>query len=639
MATSTANPSVIRFGPFEADLRTGELRKFGTRIKLQDQPFQVLVMLLAVPGELVTREEIQRALWPQDTFVDFDHGLNTAIRRLRDALSDSADNPKWIETLPRRGYRFLGQVEQAIAEPATTTAPAIVPGGCTNPIPPATPADARAAAAVAVSLYRRREAWAGIIIVVLVVAGLLIWHPWHTVSADAIDSIAVLPFVNEAKDPELDYLSDGIAETIMSNLAQLPTLHVMSRNSAFSYKGRNVGRAQIARELNVRALLLGSVRQQSDDLHINLELVDSRDGRQLWSENFDLKRTELVTVQQQIARQTFDKLRLQLNGEQRQSWARRHRPAPAAYDLYLRGQQALNRRTNARILEGLQYFQQAVDIDPSYPEPYLGMAAAYGLLSFYGGLTPASAGPRSDAASRRAFELDPASAAVQAQMGYVFYRHRDFAAAERAWKRAIEIEPGNADAHHAYAMFLSERGRDDEAMQESLLSEKFDPLWPGNSATTSWILVYAHRYPEAERHAFRTDSGFPPAYWVLGQVYEQTGRYEQAVEAFRTATQKVGPHTTYDGYLAHALVLAGHKAEAQKLLAEMVVLHKQSYYSAFHIALSYLALGDRQAALQWLNTAVTEEDPWMNRLRDPRLDPIRSSPEFAAIQRAADAPR
>jgi len=630
MATAPSNSSVISFGVYEADLRTGELRKHGLRIKLQDQPFQILAMLLDRPGELVTREQIQAELWPGDTFVDFDHSLNTAIRRLRDALSDSADNPRFIETLPRRGYRFLAEVSAREADSAQLAVQGSIAesGGV-----PASEVVTQSAA----QFGSRRRLWPAALLIFLVLAAAAAWRFWPRPAA--IDSVAVLPFTNATHNPDLDYLSDGIAESILANLSEVPSLKVMSRNSAFRYRGRNLDTRKIAGELGVRALLLGTVSQHGDDLRVSLELVDARDQRQLWGAQYDRRLADMLSLQEEISRQTAERLRGRLSGEEQDRAFHRHTASPAAYELYLRGRHALDRRTNESIGNGLTYFQQAVDADPAYARAYMGMSAAYGMLAFYGGMSPANAYPKAQAAARRSLELDPGSADAHVEMAYRQQERRDWPAAEQEWKRALAMDSNSSDAHHGYSMFLQNRGRFDEALREADLTEKLDPLWPGSTSTTAWILVYARRYDQAERKAQRTGSGFFPAYWVLGQIYVQQGKYKEAVEAYRAAAKLSGEGSFAEALLAHAYAMAGQKAEARALLADLLERHKTAYYSAFNIATVYIALGDTATAIAWLKQADEERDPWLERINvDPRIDSIRSLPAVVEIARRQEIP-
>ncbi len=691
----------IRFGVYELDPRTGELRKHGMRIKLQDQPFAILMMLLERPGELVTREEIQQRLWPADTFVDFDHSLNTAIRRLRDALCDSADTPRFIETLPRRGYRFIGPVESTVRGPARDSeAPGTVkidgismlkaaevePGTAkidavsllkaaeeepdtakidalamlkaaeTEPdtakidaVAMLAEAEKQAAEDAAATIAataesagaRRQTAVVEIALVVIalaaVVGGFL---AWKSAQRPAIDSVAVLPFVNATQDADLDYLSDGIAESVMANLSQIPTLKVMSRNSVFHYKGKAVDPPQAARELGVRAVLLGTMRQHESQLRISLELVDARDGRQLWGADFERPRAEAVQMEREISQQTSEKLRLRLTGEQQDRMARQHVPPPEAYENYLRGHQALQSRHKDKLQQGLELLQRSIDADPQYGNAYAELAAAYGLLAFYGGMEPRQAYLREEAAVRRAVELNPDSARSRVQMGYFLAdAHRDFKGAEREWKRAIEMEPNMAEAHHGYSMLLMAQGRFDAALRESRTAEELDPLWPGERGTTSSILLVAGRLEEAEQHAQNAGSGFPPSIWILGQIYEQQGKYDKAIETFKESVKQSGQNSFLAAMLAHTYAAAGQRKDAQAILANLLELHRNSYYSPVNIARVYVALGDQSSAVKWLRIGDEQRDPWLSRIQtEPNFEPLRKLPEFQAIVRKAMTP-
>jgi len=449
----------------------------------------------------------------------------------------------------------------------------------------------------------------------------------------------VLPFTNATRNSDLDYLSDGIAESIMANLSQVPSLKVMSRNSAFRYRGQALDPQKIARELGVRALLLGTVSQSGDQLRVSLELVDARDQRQLWGAQYDRKSSDMFSLQEEISRQTAERLRGRLSGDEQNRAFLRHTPNPAAYELYLKGRHALEKRTNDNFKRALVYFEQAIDADPAYAKPYVGEAAAYGLLAFYGGMSPVDAHPKEEQAARRAAELEPGSVDSHLQMAYTLGERHDWSASEKEWKSAIALDSNSADAHHGYSMFLANRGRFDEALREDDITEKLDPLWPGSTATAAGTLFYARRYSEAERHAQRAGSGFAPAYWVLGQVYEQRGQYKEAVEAFKQDFNMGGRGDFSESLLAHAYAMDGQKAEAKSLLADMLELRKTAYFSAFNIAAVYLALGDRPTAITWLKKADEERDPWMQRLKiDPRFDSIRALPEVVEIQRKQETP-
>ena len=595
-APQPGSSSVIRFGAYEADLRTGELRKHGLRIKLQDQPFQILAMLLERPGELVTREQIQQKLWPSDTFVDFDHSLNTAIRRLRDALSDSADNPRFIETLPRRGYRFLGQVD---ARPGTQSLEVAASGELAVQVeaaPSPTPGQLP---------IRSQLLLVAVLALVCVALALAAWRFWPRPTA--IDSVAVLPFTNETKDPKLDYLADGIAESIISDLSQVPTLKVMSRNSAFHYRGSNINPAVVAHELGVRAVLLGNLRQAGDDLRLSIELVDTRDQRQLWGEEYGVKLSELADFQQDISTRASQMLRLRLSGEDRIRLARAGTRNSRAYDLYLRGAHLISKRTLDDINAGLSYFQQSVDQDPGYAKAYVGIAAAYGMLPFYGGMAPKEAYARSTAAVRRAKELDPDSADVLLQNGYQLNNQWDWRAAEKEIRGAIERMPNSSDAHHAYMFVLRAEGRTEEALREARLAAELDPLWPLAQKALVGATFWARHYDEALRLAQAPDH---PYHQMIGMVYEQQGKYREAIGEFQEAVNQPGDFAGAAS-LARAYALAGNKRQAQSILKQLLQRRQTRYVPAYHIAIVYAGLGDTASVLRWLRIAYDEQDPFL----------------------------
>lgn len=641
MASPAPNPQVIRFGAFEVDLRTGELRKHGLRIKLQDQPFQILAMLLDYPGQLVTREQIKERLWPAETFVDFDHSVNTAIRRLRDALSDSADQPRYVETLPRRGYRFIAEVQPAeMAEPAKVipistpaaeapTPASVVPAERTEPSPrPASPG--------AVGMFRRWRLVA-VITAMAAIAAILAWRFWPQTPPGMIDSVAVLPFTAD-HDAELDYLSEGLAESVIDNLSELPQLKVMSRNSAFQYRQHQASTREIGRALGASALVLGSLRRNGDDLHITVELVDARSDRHLWGKEFDVKADQLAALQPGLAEDISHNLRWRLTTEAQSRIAQRQTQSGRAYLAYLRGRYTLNRRTNEGFKQALDYFQTAVDADPNYALAYSGMASAYGLLAFYGGMNSLEALRLSDAAAERAIQLDPLLADGYLSRGFARNTlHHDVAGAEREVRRAVELSPKSADTHHALALILSDAGKFEEALAESQLSEQLDPLWPGNRSTTGWIYYYAGRYDNALRLLNTFAASFSPAHWSRAMVYEEMKQYDRALHEFDTMQAISAVQTCQK---AHVLAMAGRQAEARKLLAEVLARRKREYVSAYNIATIYAGLHEPGPMMEYLRLADQEYDAWLPRLRfDPRFNPYRSLPEFEDLQRKLTTPR
>jgi TolB-like protein len=351
---------VIRFSVFEADLRAGELRRNGSKVKLQEQPFQILAMLLERPGEIVTREELRARLWSANTFVDFDHGLNSAIRRLRDALGDSAENPGFVETLGRRGYRFIAPVASRV-------------------------------------LQERQH--------------------------EPIESVAVLPFANRSADPNTDYLSDGITESLINNLSQISTLRVMARSTVFRYKGKDADPRKAGRDLQVRAVLSGRLLKHGSSLIIQAELMDVATGSQLWGGQYNRQAEDVFLLQDDLSREISEKLRLRLTGDEKQRLTKRYTEDAEAYRLYLKGRYHWNKRNPEGLQKAVDYFQQALNRDPAYPLAYAGLADTYAYLSFFLVVPPRQAMPKAKTAAVRALEIDDHLAEAHVSLGYVSFTY------------------------------------------------------------------------------------------------------------------------------------------------------------------------------------------------------------------------
>src|SRR5499427_7277522 len=389
-----ARSSVVRFGLFEANLESGELLRQGTKVRLQEQPFQILSLLLEKPGEVVTREELRARLWPADTFVDFDHGLNAAIKRLRDALGDSAENPRFIETLSRRGYRFIAPLNDTVAD--FRTAPAL-------------------------SATR--------------------------------DSIVVLPFINISADAENEFFADGITEEIINALAQIRDLHVVARSSAFSFKGKHIDPRVVGEQLNVRTVLEGSVRRADNRLRITVQLVNAADGYHLWSERYDREMKDVFTIQDEIARSIARRLQVEFEGDEAAALIKPGTQNPEAYRLYAKGRALLYKRGSA-IPRALDCCQRAVTLDPMYAPAWAGLAESHIALGYFG-FTPASESmPKGLEAARRAIAIDPLLADAHSALAMASLMGTwDREEARREFLRAIELNPKYLQAHAWYGLF------------------------------------------------------------------------------------------------------------------------------------------------------------------------------------------
>lgn len=579
METHSHAPRALRFGVFEFDLRLGELRKQGRKIRLEGQPVQVLIKLLERPGELIAREELQKELWPSDTFVNFEQSLNAAVKRLRQALGDSPANPRFVETLARRGYRFIAPVS-GLAESA---------GPTVSPVA-------------------------------------------------AVRSLAVLPFGNTEADPETEYLADGITESIINQLSHLPIMRVMSRSTVFRYKEKSLDPRAVGRKLNVDAVLLGRVLQRGDALLVVAELVDVQNGWQLWGEQYNRKMADIFAVEEEISREISDKLRLRLTGEDRSRLAKRHTQSSEAYQDYLRGRYHWNRLSEEGLRKGIEYFERAIQSDPNYALAYTGLADSYGLLGFFGLASAAAVMPKAKEAARRAVEIDDGLAEAHASLAGIFKIYDwDWAASEREYKRAIELNPNYATGHRMYAAFLAAVGRADEAMRESRLALDLDPFSLVISMEIAWNCYMARDYRRAAEEALRTlelEPLFPAAHSTLGIAYEQEGRYDEAIAAIEKSRDASGGHPATLSALAHVLAGAGRIEEASVLIDRLMELSARQYIAPFWMAVAYAGVGQTAAALAALEKAYEERDVtlvWLG--TDPRLDTLRAEPRFKELLR------
>jgi serine/threonine-protein kinase len=457
----------------------------------------------------------------------------------------------------------------------------------------------------------------------------------YTARGPAIDSIAVLPFANVGDNPDVEYLSDGITESLTNSLSQLPGLQVKSRSSAFHYKGKEVDLQKAGKELNVRALVTGRVVPRGSDLLISVELVDTQRNNQIWGEQYNRKLADTLAVQGEIAKEISDKLRLRLTGEQKERLGKAQTASSEAYQLYLQGRYHWNKRTEEGFKKSIEYFHQAIAKDPGYALAYAGLADSYYLTGGYAIAAPREFFPRAKAAAAKALELDASLAEPHATLAVIKYKHeRDWAAAEQQFKRAIELNPNYASAHQWYAEYLSSSGRHAEAAAEIKKAQQADPLSLIIQAVAGQLLYLARQYDQAAEQLLKTldlDPNFAPAHAFLGYVHVENGRFQAAIEEF----QKAGHLSD----LAYAYARAGNKLEAQKRIEELKALRKRRYVGPDSIALLYVGLGDNDQAFAWLDRAYEESSADLVRLKvEPTCDPLRSDPRFAELLRRIGLP-
>ena len=625
----------LRFGTFELDLRAGELRKHGLRVRLQEQPFQILAMLLAHPGEVTTREELQKKLWPADTFVDFDHGLNKAISKIREALGDSAESPRFVETVARRGYRFLAEVKVADTALVHSLEPATQPH-------PSTEGRERpdlVREQVMPKTFARSLAWkVSVFAILLVMASLVTWklYSWKRLSP-LIRSLAVLPLESLSSDASQDYFADGMTDELISDLGQIGALRVISRTSVMAYKRARKPLPQIARELNVDAVVEGTVLRSGDQVRITAQLIEASSDKHLWSQSYEGELRDTLALQSKVARAIADQIRISVNSQEQAALKNVRVVNPQAYESFLKGRYFWNKRTADGLKVALAYFNQAIDEDPKYAQSYSGLADTYALLGDwqYAAMTPKEALPKAKAAAIKALELDSALGEAHNSLAFCLDGFDwDFDSAGKEFRRAIELNPGYATAHHWYAWHLSLLGRYDEAIVEMRKAESLDPLSIIINADLAELLVLSHSYDEAIRQSHKTiemDPNFALAHNQLGQAYLQKQMHGEAIAELQKAVQlSEGP--TCMANLARAYAASGKRSEAAKLLSDLKRRSNPGYSHASEIAVIYAALGDKDQAMTWLEKGYEERfNPGV--LLRPGFDPLRSDPRFQNLVR------
>ena len=454
-------------------------------------------------------------------------------------------------------------------------------------------------------------------------------------AAEAFDSIAVLPFDNQS-DPDTEYLSDGITETIISKLSQIPNLRVMARGTVFRYKKQNIDPQQVGAELNVRLVLHGRIGHRGDALTIRTELVKVSDGTQLWGERFQRKSADVFEIEEEIAKEISEKLRIRLSGDQKQLLTRRYTEDPDAYQAYLKGRYQWNKRSESGLTAGIRWFQEALEKDPGYALAYVGMADSWSLLGYYGLLPSAEAFLKAEAAARRALEIDDQLAEAYVPLAYVDHYHRwDWEKAEKACRRAIELKDAYAYAHHIYMNFLAARGRFDEALAENHHGLELDPLSLILNAARGWIHFFRRDFDaaiDAHRKAIALDDSFGIGHMWLSWSLVRTGQFAEAIAEAEKGVMLAGSKGDAPATQAWVHAAAGDIERAEALLGDVLAASRQRFVQPYNIALTYTALGRIEEALLWLRKSVEVRSHHLVLLKvDPRVDALRARPEFAAI--------
>lgn len=648
MQAPTSRTGIVHFGVFQLDLDARELHKSGVKIKLQEQPFRVLALLIERAGQVVTREELQKKVWPTDVYVAFDQGLNNAIKKVRDALGDSADSPRFVETLAKHGYRFIAPVSAAPINAAQIAgAPVTAPAVVTGPVPvTAAPASA---GPLSLSLPQpppgshalRNAALIGSAAAcVLAALAYWVWHGAATRVRAAPDRVilAVLPFDNLSRDPDQEFFSEGLTEEMITQLGKLnpERLLVIARGSVARYKGSSLPASQIGQELHADYLVQGSVRRAADRIRIAVQLIQVRDQTALWAESYDRELKDILVLQDSVTRTIANQIHVTLAPGEQARLASRAPLDPDAHEAYLKGRYYWNRRTAAGMQKAATYFQQAISKDPAYGAAYSGLADCNSGLAWHGFASPAEVLPVAKSAALKAIEIDPQSAEAHASLGLVLH-HEWSSEAEREFRRALQLDPSYANAHHWLGDYLSVHGRHDEALHEARQALGLDPL---NLMIGTWVgLRYylARQYDRAIEQAKSTvelDPSFAAAHLVLGEAYVQAGRSDRGLAELQSAASLSGDNPLYLAQVGVAYASAGRKTEALQVIAQLQAMSSSRYMSPYGLAQIYAALNDQEQTYRWLQTAYDDHAVWMTYLAvDPVFDRLRSDQRFQEVLR------
>jgi TolB-like protein/DNA-binding winged helix-turn-helix (wHTH) protein/Tfp pilus assembly protein PilF len=630
MPTSELGARLLRFDNFELDVRAGELRKHGVRLRLQGQPLQVLAALLKRAGDVVTREELRAQIWTTDTFVDFDHSLHNTIARLREVLGDSAERPRYIETLPRRGYRFIAPVEAG-------DLPA--PSGAADSAPPTDlPGHLRLAKSHALLLTT--------VFAVLVIS-IAVWLERTggapTSAAPRLNSIAVLPLENLSGDPLEEFFADGMTDQLITDLAKVGSLRVISRTSVMQYKGAKKSLPEIARELNVDAIIEGSVIRSGGRVRVTAQLLQGSTDQHLWAETYDRDRGDVLKLQGEVADAITQQVRAQLTPQQHVQLRLAHSVDPEAYDAYLKGRLYFTTEyTKSASLKKAQHlFEESVQKDQKFALAYAGLADTYVFLAYTRTLQRDQAYRSAKEALAKALELDDSIGEAHDTLGALSWRFDwDWDAADREFNRAIALAPSYSCAHEDRAIFLGFMGRRDEALAEIAKIDQLDygSSSAGAESATYYLLQDYPRLIEASKRALLLDPKDWSQHYNLGVGYEGTGKVQEAISEYETAVKMSDGSAGAAVALAHAYSALGKKAEAEKILRDLERKLKETSASPYTMATIYAGLGENDKAFEFLEKAYSEKslDISWSLKADLLLDNLHPDPRFQSLLRGMD---
>jgi len=616
---------LYEFGPFRLDPAERKLLRDNEIVALTPKAFDTLLLLVRNSGHLLEKDELINMLWPE-TFVE-EGSLSNNIFLLRKALGE---DPAFIETVPRRGYRFIGAVRQFPCGAPTCLENAVEVGG----------------SGIAAIPSNARPAWpsrAAVSITAVALLASLAAAAWFYRGAgrggEKIDSLAVLPFVNSNADPNTEYLSDGLTESLINSLSQLPNLKVMSRDAVFHYKGRETDAQTVGRELGVRAIFKGRVTQHGDTLNISAELINARDSSHIWGQQYDRQLADMVALREEIPREMASALRVRLTGAEQKRLTKNYTTNPEAYQSYLKGRYWLNKRTGEGFNKGIEYFQQAIAKDPTYALAYSGLSDAYCLLADFG-LVPAKDGYLSAKdAALKALELDDTLAEAHSALALIKSSYDwDWSGADKEVRRAIELNPSYVDAYRLHAVVLWQTGRLDEAIAETKRTLELDPLSLHNNLTLGIEFFLARQYDQAieqQGKVLELDPNFILAYYFRGVSYLKKSNYPEGMADFQKGIAISPADIVALTGLGYGYGVTGKKVEAQKVLDKLHEISKQKHVSAVFMAKIYAGLQDKKKGFEWLEKAYEDRSIVSVGFvkTNPMFDPLRSDPRFSDLLR------
>jgi TolB-like protein/DNA-binding winged helix-turn-helix (wHTH) protein/Tfp pilus assembly protein PilF len=598
MSSPSPQPA-IRFGSFEVNPRTGELRKQGLHIKLHEKPLQVLLALLEHPGEVVTRKELQERLWSGDTFVEFENGLNNAISRLREALGDTSGSPRFIETVPRHGYRFLPEVSQSLPAPrAATSRPWLFTFGI-------------------------------VLGVCLAIGAVFRLTPTHK---QVIRSLAVLPFRNLGTGTADDYFAGGMTDAVTTELAKLGVSKVISETSVVQFKDSKKSVPDIAHMLDVDAIVEGAVLREGNKVRITVQLIGADTDRHLWADSYERQMTDILALQDEVALGVARAIKLELSPG---AAGRPASPKPVnteAYEAYLKGSYFAQKRDES-FLRAKDYFQQAIQLDPGYAPAYAGLSDFYALSD---ALPPAEALPKAREYAQKALRLDPDLPASHVSLAYVyFYDDWNWPAADQEFRRAIALAPGLARSHRWYAVYLAAVGRAAEAMTEAQRAADLDPLSVSAHDAAAIAAACSGQYDRSVQEGriiLDLDPNDARAYLDLAVGHIQKGMYQEALQDAEKglALSRHDPFFLSIAAFVHGRL--GQMEQAGKLVEEMRAASKKSFVAPFLFATAFVGMGKEKEAMEALEEGYKAHDVYLVGLNStPWFGPLRSNPRFQSL--------